>query len=80
MLLRRIYELIGTLIIGDGFAFMVAPRRHMLVWVEALDLPVWRRSVQWFADHEMAGRATGLAEIALGAWLLAQAYRDLQEA
>ncbi len=78
MLLRRIYEVIGTLIVGDGFAFLFAPRRHMLLWVEALELPAWRQLVQWFADHEAAGRATGLAEIALGAWLLVQAYRDLE--
>jgi len=76
MLLRRGYEIIGTLIVGDGFAFVFAPRRHMLIWVDALDLPAWRRLVQWFADHEVAGRVTGVAEIALGAWLLAQAYRD----
>jgi len=50
----------------------------MLLWVDALDLPVWRRSVQWFADHEAAGRTTGVAEIALGAWLLARVYRDIE--
>jgi len=78
MLLRWIYEIIGTLIIGDGLAFIFAPRRHMLLWVDALDLPVWRCSVQWFADHQAAGRTTGVAEIALGAWLLARVYRDIE--
>lgn len=78
MLLRRVYEIIGTLIVGDGFAFLVAPRRHMLIWVDALELPAWRRLVQWFADHETAGRVTGLIEIALGAWLVGQAYRDVE--
>ena len=78
MLVRRLYEIIGALIVGDGFAFLFAPRRHMLIWVEALKLPVWQRLVRWFAEHETVGRATGVAEIALGAWLLAQAYRDLE--
>jgi hypothetical protein len=78
MLLRRLYEVIGTLFVGDGFAFVFAPRRHMLIWVEALDVAAWRRLVQWFADHETAGRATGLVEIALGAWLLEHAYRDVE--
>jgi hypothetical protein len=78
MLLRRIYEIIGTLIVGDGLAFLFAPRRHMLIWVEALNLAAWRRLVQWFADHEAAGRVAGVAEVALGAWLLARAYRDLE--
>jgi hypothetical protein len=77
MLPRRIYEIIGTLIIGDGFAFLFAPRPHMLIWVDALHLPIWRRLVQWFADHQSAGRAAGVAEIALGALILARAYRDI---
>ena len=74
---RRIYEIMGTLIIGDGFAFLFAPRPHMLIWVDALKLPFWRRLVQWFADHDLAGRATGVVEIALGSWLVARAYRDI---
>jgi hypothetical protein len=49
----------------------------MLIWVDALKLPIWRRLVQWFADHEPAARATGVAEIALGAWILAWAYQDV---
>jgi hypothetical protein len=77
MIRRRIYEIIGTLIIGDGFAFLFAPRPHMLIWVDALKLPTWRRVVQWFADHRAAGRAAGIAELALGAWMLGRAYRDL---
>ena len=78
MLLRRSYEIIGTLIVGDGLAFLFAPRRHMLLWVDALDVPAWQRLVQWFADNEAAGRASGIAELAIGAWLLARAYRDLE--
>jgi hypothetical protein len=77
MVRRRIYEIIGTLIIGDGFELLLAPRPHMLIWVEALKLPLWRRLVRWFADHPPAARATGVVEIALGAWLLARAYHDV---
>jgi len=79
MFLRRIYEIIGTLIVGDGCAFLIAPRSHMLIWVDALKLPEWRRLVQWFADHEAAGRVTGVVEIVLGAWIVARAYKDLEE-
>jgi hypothetical protein len=75
---RRIYEIIGTLIIGDGFAFLFAPRPHMLIWVDALKLPLWRRLVQWFADHDLAGRVTGIVEIALGSWIVARAYWDVE--
>ena len=78
MLLRRIAEIFGTLIVGDGFAFVFAPRRHMLLWVEALDSPGWQRLVGWFADHEAAGRVTGVIEIALGAAIVGWAYRDLE--
>jgi hypothetical protein len=77
MVRRRIFEIIGTLIIGDGFAFLFAPRPHMLIWVDALKLPFWQRLVQWFADHERAGRVTGVVEIALGSWIVALAYRDV---
>lgn len=78
MIRRRLYELIGTVLIGDGFAFLFAPRPHMLIWVEALQLPLWRRLVRWFADNAAAARATGVAEIALGSWMLARAYRDVE--
>jgi hypothetical protein len=78
MIRRRLYELLGTLIIGDGLAFIFAPRPHMLIWVDALRLPLWRRLVRWFADHEPAARATGVLELALGAWMLAEAYRDVR--
>ena len=74
---RRIYEIIGTLIVGDGFAFIFAPRRHMLIWVEALEWPVWQKLVQWFADHRAAGRVAGVIEIALGAWMVGRAYKDI---
>ena len=78
MILRRIYEILGTLIVGDGVAFLVAPRPHMLIWVDALPWSAWRRLVQWFADRETAGRVSGVVEIGLGAWLLAQAYKDVE--
>ena len=71
------YEMIGTVLIGDGVAFLFAPRPHMLIWVDALHLPIWRGLVQWFADHRPAGQPAGVVEIALGAWILARAYRDL---
>ena len=78
MIQRRLLEIVGTLVMGDGLAFLFAPRRHMLIWVRALDLPLWQRTVQWFADHEAAGRATGVLELALGAWLTARAYRGVE--
>lgn len=78
MIKRRLLEVIGTLVIGDGFAFLFAPRQHMLIWVHALRLPAWQRLVQWFADHVAAGRATGVIEVALGAWLTARAYKGVE--
>jgi hypothetical protein len=78
MVRRRLYELVGTLIIGDGFAFLFAPRPHMLIWVDALNLSLWQRLVQWFADHQQISRVTGILEIALGSWIVARAYRDIE--
>ena len=77
MALRRICEIAGTLIIGDGIAFLVAPRPHMQIWIDALEWPLWRNMVRWFADHPAAGRVSGVVELALGAWLLARAYDDV---
>jgi uncharacterized membrane protein YjjB (DUF3815 family) len=77
MILRRLYEIVGTLILGDGFAFLFAPRKHMLIWVEALELTAWQRLVQWFADHRTAGQMIGAIEIALGAWIVAKAYEGV---
>jgi hypothetical protein len=34
--------------------------------------------VQWFADHQQISRATGVLEIALGSWIVARAYRDVE--
>jgi hypothetical protein len=77
MVWRRILEIVGTLIIGDGIAFLVTPRPHMLIWVDALDWPPWRRIVRWFADHPAAGRVSGIVEVALGAWMLSRAYDEV---
>jgi hypothetical protein len=77
MVWRRILEIVGTLIIGDGIAFLVTPRPHMLIWVDALDWPLWRRIVRWFANHPAAGRVSGVVEVALGAWMLACAYDEV---
>lgn len=78
MIWRRVLEIVGTITIGDGLAFLVAPRPHMLIWVEALDWPVWRRLVRWFADHPAAGRVSGVIEVTLGAWLVARAYEGVE--
>jgi hypothetical protein len=78
MIRRRVYEMIGTVLIGDGFAFLFAPRPHMLIWVSTLKLPLWRQLVQWFADNPLIARVTGVVEIALGSWIVAQAYRDVE--
>ena len=78
MLWRRIFEIVGTLVIGDGLAFLVAPRQHMLIWVDALEWRLWRNSVRWFAEHPSAGRISGVVELAIGAWLLARAYKDVE--
>jgi hypothetical protein len=75
---RRIFELLATVLIGDGVVFLYNPRSHMLIWIDLLDLPVWQRFVRWFADHPNVGRLTGAAELALASWLLARSHEGLE--
>lgn len=79
MVRKRIYELIATALIGDGTLFLIDPVEHMVIWIDAVDHPLWKRLFRWYAAHPGVGRLSGLVEIALGVWIIVRAYRDKRD-
>ena len=71
----RILEIVGQLLLGDGVTCLIVPRRHMLLWRDALGWQPWRGLVQWFADHPNVTILTGLAESLLGLWCIVRSSR-----
>lgn len=71
----RLLEIVGQLFVGDGVTCLIVPRRHMLLWRDALPWSVWRNLVQWFADRPSVTILTGLAEGLLGLWCIVKASR-----
>ena len=67
MIKERTLETITLLMIGDGVAAALEPRRHVRLW-EAGPRP-WRCAMQPFAASPTLTRCLGLAEVALGLWL-----------
>lgn len=74
---RRILEITGDLIAGDGLATVLAPRAHMRLWQTALPWRGWQRAVAWFAAHPNVSRLVGVSQIVAGGWLMVVAWRDL---
>ncbi len=71
----RILEIVGQLLLGDGVTCLIVPRRHMLLWRDALGWQPWRSFVQWFADRPSVTILTGLAESLLGLWCIVRSTR-----
>jgi hypothetical protein len=65
--LRRILEVVGLLMIGDGALAAMTPSRHVALWVEGPR--TWRRLMRLFADRPVFTRAVGVAELAAGLWI-----------
>ncbi len=62
----RINELLALLVIGDGVAALVQPRRHMRLWKEGPGW--WVQGMDPFVESAALSRAAGVAEIAAGLW------------
>ena len=71
----RILEIVGQFMVGDGVTCVVVPRRHMLLWRDALPWQLWRAIVQWCADRPNATIVAGLVEALLGLRLILRANR-----
>jgi hypothetical protein len=73
---RRTVEVIGQTVVGDGITCLIVPRKHMLLWVDALPWRPWRTTVQWFADHKGVTAIVGLIECVIGVAMIVWASRD----
>ncbi len=75
---RRMLELLGEALVGDGINSLVAPRGHMQLWRDALPWRWWHALADWGAAHPDALRGIGLLQALGGAWLCVLASRDLE--
>jgi hypothetical protein len=67
MLGRRVTEILGLLMIGEGVMAALYPRRYLGLWRFG---PRWMRAmVDEFTRHPEATRAIGGLEAGLGLWL-----------
>ena len=64
---RRLLEVVGMLMIGDGALAVARPRTHCRLWHGAGGW--WDTLVNWFVQHPDAVRGLGVAEIAAGCCL-----------
>lgn len=67
---KRILELLGLLLVGDGVLTFVTPKRHCLLWEVG---PQGCRDVlDEFARHPSTTRWIGATQALLGIWLASQ--------
>ena len=64
---KRLMELFGLLLIGDGILTLINPKRHCLLW-EIGPKPM-RDFADEFVQHPTLSRWGGLAEALTGAFL-----------
>ncbi len=64
---RRVVEMLGLLMIGDGTLAATRPSRYMALWVGG-PRP-WRRMMSFFATRPTLTRVVGAAELAAGLWI-----------
>jgi hypothetical protein len=64
MLTKRLLELAGLILIGDGLMGLLRPRRHSLLWHCGPELA--KAVTEELADHPKTSRAIYAAELAAG--------------
>jgi uncharacterized protein YjeT (DUF2065 family) len=67
MVTKRIVQLIGMVLIGDGILSALAPKRHARLWRGGPK--GWRRLMRNAEREPDRTRSFGVAEAALGLWL-----------
>jgi hypothetical protein len=73
---KRIEEIVGQVVLGDGITCIIVPRQHMYLWADAFpSAPFWRRTVLWFAARPAVTIALGIVECLLGVIMIARASR-----
>ena len=61
---RRLLELAGLILIGDGLMGLLQPRRHSLLWHVGPQLA--KAVTEELADHPQTARTIYAAELAVG--------------
>lgn len=64
---QRFMEILGLMMIGDGVASLMAPRRHSLLWKTGPK--PWKKTIDAFANHPAMTRGFGIVETMCGMWL-----------
>ena len=64
---KRLKEVLGMSMIGDGVLTVLDPQRHCLLW-EIGPQPC-REAIDEFVKHPTMARVAGAIEIVIGVWL-----------
>jgi hypothetical protein len=75
MITKRLLELAGLVLIGDGLMGLLHPRRHSLLWHFGPELA--KAATEELAEHRITARAVYAAELALGVVLAATQLSDV---
>jgi dodecin len=70
---KRVGDLIGAFVVGNGVLDLIAPRQRVFLWVFGPER--LRKLILWFADHPTAMRLRGIVRIGTGIWLALRQYR-----
>lgn len=67
MVTRRLKEVLGILVIGDGVVALIAPVRHSRLW--QFGPTGYQQFMQAFIDHPNTTRLSAVSQIVFGLWL-----------
>jgi len=73
---KRLLELFGLLLIGDGLMGLLRPRRHSLLWHFGPQLA--KAVTEELAEHPNTARSLYAAELALGIAVASIALSDVE--
>jgi hypothetical protein len=71
---KRLFELFGLILIGDGLMGLLRPRRHSLLWHVGPQLA--KAVTEELADHPQTARAIYATELAAGVILASLQLSD----
>ena len=72
---KRLLELAGLILIGDGLMGLIHPRRHSLLWHFGPELA--KAVTEELAEHPQTARAIYAAELAVGVVLATTQLSDV---
>ena len=74
LIIKRLVELAGLILIGDGLMGLLHPRRHSLLWHFGPELA--KAVTEELAEHPKTSRAIYAAELAVGVALATAQLSD----